>query len=239
VVTRESIALFVLLGGCATARAPTATEATPGVVWPVHFAEGHGDGALAELPPASSAAPASSATPGALAPPKAFSSDPPDPPPLRQAQQYEYTFRYEQGKVSLVAVRAVRFAHPIVSARRIGRFAFELWIGRELVERVRFDFPLLGSDEPRTGPRPLHEPPAMVAGPFVVRVLVPAAARARTARLVDRATREQASLPWPPEPSQMGPLGEAAAVASVSPAPAPSAISPPSSSAPAAAPRAP
>jgi hypothetical protein len=192
----------------------------------MHLAEGSGDGAPAELPLAGSAAPArsgapvtsggpaapgaagsgaaasgapaASGTPAASAP--KFTSDPPDPTPLASAEQYEYSFRYEKGEVRLLGVRALRYKQPVVTARRIGRFAFELWIGRELIDRVRFDFPLLGGDELHTGPRPLGEPPSLASGSFDTKVLVPAAARARSARLVDRATRSTLELPWPPEP---------------------------------------
>jgi hypothetical protein len=119
---------------------------------------------------------------------------------VASAEQYEYSFRYEKGEVRLLGVRALRFKQPVVTARRIGRFAFELWIGRELIDRVRFDFPLLGGDELHTGPRPLGEPPSLASGSFDTKVMVPAAARARSARLVDRATRSVVELAWPPEP---------------------------------------
>ena len=242
-IPHARLIVVAFVTACASARSPTATEATPGVVFPMHLGEGHGDGALGEPPSTASAAPPVPVTPAAppepTAPPQTAASDPPDPTPLRQAEQYEYTFRYEQGHVTLVGLRAVRFPKPVVTARHIGRFALELWIGRELVDRVRFNFPLLGSDEPRKGPRPLHEPPTMTAGPFTARVLVPASSRARSARLVDRATREEGRLVWPPEPSAMGglALGNSAPTASPSPpapATAPAPPSPLSSSAPAA-----
>jgi hypothetical protein len=187
----------------------------------MHVAEGKGDGAPAELPlpsataassvapsasgaPSASAAPRASPAPGATPfVPQAFTNDPPDPAPLRQADQYEYTFRYEQGAVRLLGVRAVHYKQPIVTARRVGRFAFELWIGRELIERVRFDFPLLGADEPVQSKRPLHAAPSLAGGAYTTRILIPAAARARSARLVDRKTRGEAKLPWPPEPASV------------------------------------
>jgi len=207
--------VFVALGalvGCAGARAPRADEPGPGIVVPVHLAEGHGDGAIdapvpSGVPTASgSAAPSGSGAPGTPdapgAPPRAFTSDPPDPQPLRLADQYEYTLHFEDAKIRLVGLRRVRFPKPIVTARRMGRYAFELWIGHELVERVRFDFPLLAASEaPDTTRHKLYETPALTGGPYTVTVLVPAAPRARSARLVDRATRFQAKLSWPPEPT--------------------------------------
>jgi hypothetical protein len=217
-------------------------------VIPTHLAEGHGEGAPAELP---SAEPAASAAPHAP-PPQPFTNDPPDPTPLRQAEQYEYTFRYERGVVELTGVRAVLYPTPIVTARRIGRFAVELWIGHELVDRVRFDFPLLGADDPRPGPRPIGEPPSMARGSFTMTLLVPAARRARSARLVDRARRTQSELPWPPAPAGLGPVAPipaqpAGAVppstpsesGATPPSPSGSGATPPSSAAPAVVPPAP
>lgn len=175
------------------------------MVVPLHVAEGHGDGALAEPVPSGepAAGPSGSAAPGPA--PRAFTSDPPDPQPLRLADQYEYTLHYEDEKIRLGAVRHVRFAKPVVTARRIGRYAVELWIGHELVDRVRFDFPLLAASEPVPEKRhKIYETPQLTGGPYTVTVLVPAAPRARSARLVDRATRRQAELSWPPAPAGLG-----------------------------------
>ena len=231
----------------------------------MHLAEGKGGGADPEhlpsvaseaaapnAPPAPSAAAAASAsgnaagTPSA-APPmplplgpsptaRAFSSDPPDPTPLRQRDQYEYTLRFEDNAIRLVAVRTVRFPQPIVTARRMGRYAIELWIGRELIERVRFDFPLLAAVPEGSGIRhSLYETPALTGGPYTVTVLVPAAERARSARLIDRAVRRQAELTWPPAPAGLGkvmplegPPGTSPSGAATSP---PGAATPPSGAA--------
>jgi hypothetical protein len=200
----------------------------------MHVAEGHGDDKPAELPRAGSASPAGSGAPAAAsaapapAEPPEFTSDPPDPEPVRSSEQYEYSFRYDNGAVRVLGVRPLRSKQPVVSARRIGRFAVELWIGRELIERVRFDFPLLGGDEPQTGPRPLGEPPSLASGTYDAKVLVPAAARARTARLFDRKTRDSVQLPWPPEPKSVTlmPSSSAPTPRKLPPKPAPSTHAP-------------
>ena len=180
----------------------------------MHLAEGHGDGAPAELPSASgSSAPGAAPATAQAAAPRAFSDDQPDPTPLRQAEQYEYTFHYENGTVTLANVRAVRYRQPIVTARRMGRFAVELWIGHELIDRVRFDFPLLADAEPAPSRHPLYDRPTKMAGPFDVVVVVPNAERARQARLVDRASRTDAELSWPPAPNASGSASPAAAPA--------------------------
>jgi hypothetical protein len=230
-------AVVVALGtlvGCAGARAPRPEEPGPGIVVPVPLAEGHGDGALtAPVPsgvPTVSSSAAASGSAAAGPPPPSFTSDPPDPQPLRLADQYEYTLHYEDAKIRLVALRRVRFPSPVVTARRMGRYAFELWIGHELVDRVRFDFPLLAASEaPDPSRHKLYETPALTGGPYTVTVLVPAAPRARSARLVDRATRYQAKLSWPPEPTAglevtpMDPPSSAPDAAARAPSPAASA----------------
>jgi len=129
----------------------------------------------------------------------------PDPEATREARQYEYEIVYDRGKLRVASVRAVRFVRPVPAVRKMGRFAIELWIGRELVERVRFDFPLVAAEDPRRKKaRPLDEPPSFAAGVVAVqKVLVPSSARATSAVLVDRAMGTRETLPWPPE----APLG--------------------------------
>jgi hypothetical protein len=191
----------LLLVACGSARTPLPHEATPGVVFPHHIAEGRGGGAPpASLPPprplpsgSSAATPTASASP---APAQRLS--PPDPEPLRMPKQYEVRLAYEDGRITVDAVRALTFRQPVVTARTMGRFALELWIGRELIDRVRFDFPLLAVEEPKAPKRkPLHEPPAF-RGKLVVTVLVPASPRVRRAVVLDRATGRETELTWPP-----------------------------------------
>ncbi|HET9934037.1 MAG TPA: hypothetical protein VFQ35_25210 [Polyangiaceae bacterium] len=207
VVLAEAIA-------CSASRPPTRSELSPGVVFTHHIAEGTGDGFGPE-PPRPSATPALQGEAGApnepapAAPPPSASPSskplegPPDPDPLRLSDQWEYELSFDAGKVAVVAARARHFDKPVVSARRIGRFAIELWIGRELVERIRFDFPGLGLEArpAEQGTRRPLFPPANFAQGVHSRqtVLVPAAPRARRALLVDRATGESQELPWPPD----------------------------------------
>ena len=93
--------------------------------------------------------------------------------------------------------KAIHFA---ATARRFGRFAFELWLGRELVDRVRFDFPLLATETPApASPRPIHDTPRFAPGARVsVMLRVPASERATRASILDRATGEVIDVTWPP-----------------------------------------
>jgi hypothetical protein len=210
------------LSGCPAGRAPTRTKFAPGVAFPTTLGEGHGDGdepLLAEPTPAASGS-AAPATPGSSAsPPSAPASaepppGPPDPEPLRLAEQWEYELASKGGKVSVLAVHPRRFARPVVTPRRFGRVAIELWIGSELVERVRFDFPGLALEHPEkpAARRPLYAPTDLGRGADVrQRVLVPAAPRARKAVLLDRATGESWPLPWPPDSPTPSPAPAASA----------------------------
>jgi hypothetical protein len=126
---------------------------------------------------------------------------PPDPRPLVAGRQWEYVVRYAGGELSVKSVVERRFDRPRATARRMGRFAIELWIGRELVDRVRFDFPLLAAEPAPQGDRePYREPPSFAIEADVTQtVLVPASDRARRALLVDRATGRSVELDWPPD----------------------------------------
>jgi len=69
----------------------------------------------------------------------------PDPEPQEARTFLLLDLRWDRGVPSLVATTAVDFGSPRRTARIFGRFALELFRGKELVERVRFDFPLLGA----------------------------------------------------------------------------------------------
>jgi hypothetical protein len=217
---------------CSGARAPKPTEATPGIVFPVNIAEGKGDGPATAEPAVS---PPAVSPPEPPPPPPDHS--PPDPEPLRSAKQVEYTFTYEAGALKVENVRLLELAQPLVTPRKMGRFAIELWVGHELIDRVRFDFPFLAIEDPKpaTRRRPLQEPQSLAGGTLRATVLVPNAARPRRAVLLDRATHQHHELPWPPAavstPLPLAPAAPAAKPASVASSAAPPASAHPQSTA--------
>jgi len=180
--------------GCVSARYAPEEGPAPGLTFPARFPDGESD---ASAPP--SARPSASAVAEDAGPPRTGYL--PDPPALRLARQWEYQVRYERGEVRVLGVTSREFPQPVVTARNIGRYAIELWIGHELVDRVRFDFPFVASEPLASGPRrPLKEPPSFARGAVVTRrVLVPASDRATRAVLLDRATGRTQALPWPPD----------------------------------------
>jgi hypothetical protein len=196
-----TVGLLTLATACRTA-APPANAEYPSLVLPVR-----------SEPPASSPRPAGAAqslSAPALGPGSTDSSrvplvrsphgDLPDPSPLTQRAQWSYPVNYDRGTIRVGEPELVCLPRPQATPRRIGRFAFELWLGPELVERLRFDFPLLATEEPPEGPRrQLREPPRFAPGARVsVTLRVPASERAATARILDRATGEATAVSWPP-----------------------------------------
>jgi hypothetical protein len=127
--------------------------------------------------------------------------DPPDPKPSHTRDWLVYEFTYKDGSVNVHSQKLERIGKPRDSARVMGRYSIELWIGCELVDRVRFGFPLLAA-EPAKAPstrHPLHEPPSFIAhAELRTTVRVPLDLRATRAELVDRGTGQRTLLAWPP-----------------------------------------
>jgi hypothetical protein len=226
--------LSVLFGACSSARVGASETGAPSITLPARFAEGSGEGdAGAEGGPAplgaaghAEAGAATSSAPGS----------PPDPEPVTSAVHWDHALHYAKGEITVERVTRVDLPSPAPSPRRMGRFAIELWIGRELVDRVRFDFPLLAADVPEGRKRPLHDSPRFAPGADTrTTVRIPASDRATRAVLVDRQTGRTQALTWPPVPAAAPPaIGPAAsATAPRGPAPAPTAVPPASSGKPA------
>jgi hypothetical protein len=206
-----------LVAACASGHYATVDPGHAAFVIPHHIAEGKGEGA--DLP--ADAGPPAETHPAAPPPPP-LSGSAPDPEPLALREQWQYALLYEGGNVSVEHTEKRTSPKPVSTVRRMGRFSLELWIGHELIDRVRFDFPLIAAeDTPGSTRRPLHDAPSL--GPHAVArisVLVPASPRATRLVLVDRATGKAQEFPWPPdrEPST---ADSAASPAPSAPTPAP------------------
>lgn len=169
---------------------------------PARFAEGKGEPAApaspkavaSVAPPAPSASASASPESAPLAP-----SNLPDPAPLRMAEQVEYELQLANGKVTVVSVTPVELPAPIVTPRRVGRYAIELSIGHELIERVRFDFPGTAADEPQLGGKKKLFAPLTLSERALARIKLqlPHSPRVRRAVLVDRAANTATELEWP------------------------------------------
>jgi hypothetical protein len=203
-----------LVVACASGHYATVDPGHAAFVIPHHIAEGTGEGQ--DLPADAGAPAEATSTPLPARPP--LSGSAPDPEPLSLREQWQYALLYEGGNVSVERVEKRALPKPVTTVRHMGRFALELWIGHELIDRVRFDFPLIASEEtPGATRRPLHDAPSL--GPHAIArssVLVPASPRATRLVLLDRATGKAQEFPWPPdrEPSATGDAPSSAPAAS-------------------------
>ncbi len=132
---------------------------------------------------------------GPSAPP---SKIPPDPPQMAERFQWVFDLRWDRGEIYLLQVHKTDMGAPHPTPRVMGRFALELYEGPTLIERVRFDFPMLGvPDAPDAGFRtpPKFEPKLKTR----IGVFFPATKRGTRLELWDRAKDQRWPLPWPPK----------------------------------------
>jgi hypothetical protein len=157
---------------------------------------------LSTLAVASSAdtskAPASSSSSPARSPsPTSTARIPPDPSPLSERGQWVFDLRWDKGDVYLLGVRRIELAAPQTTPRAMGRFALELFEGPTLIERVRFDFPLLGVGDAVDAGR--QAPPSFERKLTTrIGVMFPATIKGTKLQLWDRATDRRWDLSWPP-----------------------------------------
>jgi hypothetical protein len=115
---------------------------------------------------------------------------------MRSKNQWVFDLRYVRGDIYLLAVHPYDLPAPQETPRVMGRFAIELFEGPTLIERARFDFPMLGAGEPKDAgffDAPRFEPKLVTR----IGVMFPAVDRGTRLELYDRATGKRWALPWP------------------------------------------
>lgn len=123
----------------------------------------------------------------------------PDPPVTKNTKHWVFDIDVKSGVVSLGKARSATTAKPEGTPRVMGRYAIELYSGRELLDRVRFNVPGMG-DGAREDKRFLKRPGMdRITTHFSVRIADNA--RANWARVVDRATGDEVYIAWPPDGS--------------------------------------
>jgi hypothetical protein len=123
----------------------------------------------------------------------------PDPPPRASLKQWIFDIEVEKGRVRIDKIRTVTLKKPRSTLRVMGRYAIELYIGNELLDRIRFNVPIAG-DGPREGKGPFSRPRFdQVNASLMVRIADNP--RATYGQLVDRATEKVTRFSWPPEPA--------------------------------------
>lgn len=122
----------------------------------------------------------------------------PDPQPIASTKQWVFEIRAKDSVPSIVKVSEITVDKPTATARVMGRFAIELYVGTELLDRIRFDVPLAGD-----GPREEDKQPGKKRPEWKVNTKLFARMadhpRATLCRLVDRATGDIRVFLWPPD----------------------------------------
>ncbi len=112
--------------------------------------------------------------------------------------QWVFDLRWDKGDVYLLGVHRIDLAAPQLTPRAMGRFALELFEGPALIERVRFDFPMLGAGEAPDAGR--QAPPSFEKKLSTrIGVMFPATTKGTKLELWDRATDRRWPLVWPPQ----------------------------------------
>jgi hypothetical protein len=124
----------------------------------------------------------------------------PDPASAPSRKQWVFDISYKNKQPTIERVRAVTLAEPASTARIIGRYAIELYIGKELLDRIRFNPPLAGDGPPDKTRRPFAAPrfDDVIAH---LQVQIADNPRATYVVLLDRATGASQHFWWPPEPN--------------------------------------
>jgi hypothetical protein len=122
----------------------------------------------------------------------------PDPPALAASRQWVFSIRYKNKRPTVERVTSAETSKPVRTARAMGRFAIELYVGPELIDRVRFNVPLT-ADPPDPRHRRPFARPSFDDVSTRVRVVMADAPRATWAILLDRATGDEQRFWWPPE----------------------------------------
>jgi hypothetical protein len=115
----------------------------------------------------------------------------PDPPAVASKTQWVFDVAVKRGALSIERVTRVEAKSPASTARAMGRFAIELYVGRELVDRVRFNVPLMGDARPE-GRRFPMKPVVFEQVTTKLKVQMADAPRATWGTLLDRAAGDPA-----------------------------------------------
>jgi hypothetical protein len=153
----------------------------------------------------------------------------PDPPGQASRKQWVFDVRYHGRVAEIGGVKAVTVDKPQSTPRLMGRFAIELYVGPELLDRARFNVPLTADPPEPDDRRPNRHP---TFGDVTTHLAITMAdnPRAAYAIVVDRATGAEQRYWWPPEPDgrlvKVAPAADGGTDVPAAPAPKPSASVP-------------
>lgn len=121
----------------------------------------------------------------------------PDPAPVATNKQWVFEIRAKDSIPSVVKITELTLEKAEPTPRIMGRWALEFYVGKELLDRLRFNVPLAGdpnTEKPMPGRR---RPEFKVNTKFFVRMADHP--RATILRLVDRLTKDITLFRWPPD----------------------------------------
>ncbi len=124
---------------------------------------------------------------------------PPDPPPHQSRLNWVFELSASDGRISIDRVKPVTFAQPTETQRVVGRYALELYIGHELLDRIRFNVPLMGGEGSEGNRNRLPKPRFEQNVTAHVSARMADSPRAAYLLMVDRETGDTQKLAWPPE----------------------------------------
>lgn len=117
---------------------------------------------------------------------------PPDPTPLVCDTVFVLGVQWNKGVVTIERARREKLPKKMQLPHHMGRFAVELYVGPTLLDRDRFDVPLLGDDGPASDPFGK----GLVT---IVDVRVPESDRPTRLVIWDRATDKRWTFDYPPK----------------------------------------
>ena len=123
----------------------------------------------------------------------------PDPLPRQSKLNWVFDLSATNGRVGIESVKPVTYPQPTETPRTVGRFALELYIGHELLNRVRFNIPLMGGESSEGNRNHLPKPRFEQNVTAHISARLADNPRAAYLLLVDRETGDTQKLEWPPE----------------------------------------
>jgi hypothetical protein len=122
----------------------------------------------------------------------------PDPPARPSKLNWVFEVTARGGKVTVDRVKAISFERPTETPRVVGRFALELYVGRELLDRVRFNVPLMGGETSIGNRNNLPKPRFEQNVTAHVQARMADNTRAAYLLVIDRDTGDAQKYFWPP-----------------------------------------
>jgi len=122
----------------------------------------------------------------------------PDPPAQASRKQWSVEVSAQSGKLTATRAVATTLDKPQPTPRVVGRFALELYVGPELLDRARFTLPLLDAPPDDANKGRLRRP-SFEQVTTRVHVRIADSPRAAYLVLTDRATGDSQRFDWPPE----------------------------------------